>query len=456
MPDLIRGQRVKIADLTPALHLEIGVRVAGPAHEYDVSAFGLDPAGKLSDDRYMVFYNQKSSPEGAVRMLPQSGGETRFAVDLSKMPRAVERLMFTASVDSTDAGGAFSQISSGHLAVYVGGNGGVGGTELARFPFYGADFGNERAIIVAELYLKDVWRFSAVGQGFAGGLDALVAAYGGEVKAAPAQPVTPQPVAQPAPVNPVPQSAPINSQRPGASPPPSAAPPSPINTQRPSSAPPPQAAPVPPPAQPPSTPIRLTKVTLEKQGQRASISLSKGSAPQPIHVNLNWDKGGGTRKGLFGLPMAVAASDLDLGCMYVMKDGEMGAIQALGNRFGSDRFAPYIMLDKDDRSGQSSDGENLYILRPELIQQVLVFAFIYEGTSDFTSVNGRLNIKDAGGNEIAIRLNNPDARRTFCAIAMFENVGGNVEVSKEERYFQGHQDCDEHYGFGFRWTAGSK
>ena len=451
MPDLIRGQRVKIADLTPALHLEIGARVAGPAHEYDVSAFGLDPAGRLSDDRYMVFYNQKSSPEGAVQMLPQSGGETRFAVDLSRMPKAVERLMFTASVDS----GAFSQISSGHLAVYVGGNGGVGGTELVRFPFYGADFGGERAIIVAELYLKDVWRMSAVGQGFAGGLDALVAAYGGEVKAAPAaQPVTPQPVSQPAPVNPVPQSAPINSQRPGASPPPPAAPPSPINTQRPSSA--PASAPGQASAQPPSSQVRLTKVTLEKQGQRASISLTKGSAPQPIHVNLNWDKGGGTRKGLFGLSMSVAASDLDLGCMYVMKDGEMGAIQALGNRFGSDRFAPYIMLDKDDRSGQDEGGENLYILRPELIQQVLVFAFIYEGTSDFTSVNGRLNIKDAGGNEIAIKLNNPDARRTFCAIAMFENVGGNVEVSKEERYFQGHQDCDEHYGFGFRWSAGSK
>ena len=442
MPDLIRGQRLKIADLTPALQLEIGVRVAGPAQEYDVSAFGLDPAGKLSDDRYMIFYNQKSSPEGAVRMLPQSGGETRFAVDLSRMPKAVERLMFTASVDS----GAFSQISSGHLAVYV------GGTELARFPFYGADFGSERAIIVAELYLKDVWRMSAVGQGFAGGLDALVAAYGGEVKATSTiQSVAPP---APAPVSSVPQAGPVNSQRPGVSPP--AAPPSPINTQRPASAPPPQANPVPLPTQPPSAPIRLTKVTLEKQGQRASISLSKGNAPQPIHVNLNWDKGGGTRKGLFGMTMSVAASDLDLGCMYVMKDGEMGAIQALGSRFGSDRFAPYILLDKDDRSGQDEGGENLYILRPELIQQVLVFAFIYEGTSDFTSVNGRLNIKDAGGNEIAIKLNNPDARRTFCAIAMFENVGGNVEVSKEERYFQGHQDCDEHYGFGFRWTSGSK
>ncbi|WP_407568652.1 TerD family protein [Deinococcus altitudinis] len=451
MPDLIRGQRLKIADLTPSMQLELGVRVAGPAHEYDVSLFGLDPQGKLSDDRYMVFYNQKQSPEGAIQMLPQNGGETRFAVDLSRVPRTVERMMVTASVDS----GAFSQISSGHLALYAGGN------EVARFPFHGADFGTERAIIVAELYLKDVWRLSAVGQGFAGGLDALVAAYGGEVKATPAAPVTPSPApVSPVPISPVPISpapvtpVPVNTQRPAppgqVSPvqtPPPAAPASPVNTQRPA-----PAAPV----QPPSAPIRLTKVTLEKQGQRATISLSKGNAPQPIHVNLNWDKGGGTRKGIFGLPMAVANADLDLGCMYVMKDGEMGAIQALGNRFGSERFAPYIMLDKDDRSGQASDGENLYILRPELIQQVLVFAFIYEGTSDFTSVNGRLNIKDAGGNEIAIRLNNPDARRTFCAIAMFENVGGKIEVSKEERYFQGHQDCDEHYGFGFRWTAGSK
>ncbi|WP_424951639.1 TerD family protein [Deinococcus sp.] len=413
MPDLIRGQRLKIADLTPAMQLELGVRVAGPAPEYDISLFGLDPAGRLSDDRYMIFYNQKQSPEGAVQMLPGGGGETRFAADLSRIPRTVERLMVTASVDS----GAFSQISSGHLSVYA------GGREVARFPFYGADFGTERAIIVAELYLKDVWRMSAVGQGFNGGLDALVAAYGGEVRATPAvpvpQPVSPAPVGQPAP--------------------------SPVNTQRP-------ASPNPPP---PAAPIRLTKVTLEKQGQRTSISLKKDGGQQPIHVNLNWDRGG-TRKGIFGLKVAVGDADLDLGCMYVMKNGDVGVIQALGNRFGSERFAPYILLDKDDRSGQDEGGENLYILRPDLIQQVLVFAFIYEGTSDFTSVGGRLNIKDAGGNEIAIRLNNPDAQRTFCAIAMFENVGGHVEVSKEERYFQGHQDCDGHYGFGFRWTAGSK
>ncbi|MFC6592777.1 hypothetical protein ACFP81_12735 [Deinococcus lacus] len=47
-------------------------------------------------------------------------------------------------------------------------------------------------------------------------------------------------------------------------------------------------------------------------------------------------------------------------------------------------------------------------------------------------------------------------RRTFCAIALIENYGGDIKVTKEERYFTGHQACDQHYGFGFNWAAGSK
>ena len=215
MPDLIRGQRLKVSDLTPALQLELGVRVAGPAYEYDVSVFGLDPAGKLSDDRYMIFYNQKRSPEGAVQMLGPSGGEQRFAVDLSAMPRSVERLMVTASV----ADSSFSQISSGHLSLYA------GGRELARFPFHGADFGQEKAIIIGELYLKDVWRFSAVGQGFAGGLDALVKAYGGEVSA-PAPGAAAPPPAPPSRLTNA-RPAPINPTRPGYSAQPTPTPPTP-------------------------------------------------------------------------------------------------------------------------------------------------------------------------------------------------------------------------------------
>ncbi|MFN3200810.1 MAG: hypothetical protein ACE366_20595 [Bradymonadia bacterium] len=34
--------------------------------------------------------------------------------------------------------------------------------------------------------------------------------------------------------------------------------------------------------------------------------------------------------------------------------------------------------------------------------------------------------------------------------------GDDIEITKEERYFPTHLECDRHFGFGFRWTAGSK
>ena len=45
--------------------ITVEMQVSGRA-VYDYCCFGIDAAGKLSDDRYMVFYNQPQSPEGAV------------------------------------------------------------------------------------------------------------------------------------------------------------------------------------------------------------------------------------------------------------------------------------------------------------------------------------------------------------------------------------------------------
>lgn len=406
--DLVRGQKLKLADVGLESRLSIGLRVAGPALEYDLSVFGLID-GKLEDDRYFVFFNNKQSPEGAIAMRSRSGDEQLFDLDVAKLPTRVTRLVFTATVDQGD----FSLISSGHWRLLDSSS-----RELAVFAFSGADFQRERAVMVAEVYLKDVWRASAVGQGFNGGLSALVEHFGGTVSA-PAP--TPAPAPMPVPT-PVPKPVPAAPAR---------------------------AAPTPNPS------VSLTKITLEKRGQEARISLRKDGQAQPIHVNLNWNQQA-QRKGILGRIVGGSSADLDLGCMYFLNDGSGGVIQALGNSFGSDRFEPFIFLDKDDRSGAASDGENLYILRPDLIHTVLLFAFIYEGTSDFTHVAGRMNMTDPAGNEININLSNPDMRRTFCAIAQIENIGGDIKITKEERYFQGHRECDEHYGFGFNWGAGSK
>ncbi|MCA9561645.1 MAG: hypothetical protein KC583_24025, partial [Myxococcales bacterium] len=180
------------------------------------------------------------------------------------------------------------------------------------------------------------------------------------------------------------------------------------------------------------------------------ISLKKGPSATPIHINLNWDQG---KKSWW---KGSTSADLDLGCMFEMQDGLRGVIQPLGNRFGSRHQEPFILLDKDDRSGASTDGENMTIFRPDLIKRVVVFAMIYEGTANFTTVNGRVTLKDSDGNEITVFCNAPDSRLTFCAVTLIENTGTEIKFTKEERYFPSHKQCDEHYGFGFRWVAGSK
>ncbi|GAA2659861.1 hypothetical protein GCM10009864_28570 [Streptomyces lunalinharesii] len=168
-----RGHKARLADLTADRDLYVGVQIAGPGLAFDISCFGLDADERLSDDRYFVFYNQPAAPEDAIRLLdPQAGDTASFHVALDRLPSQVRRLTFTASLDGE---GQMAQVGPGCLRLVA------GGQEVARYPFTGAEFSTERAVMLGDLYVKDVWRFAAVGQGFDGGLEALLTNFGGEV-----------------------------------------------------------------------------------------------------------------------------------------------------------------------------------------------------------------------------------------------------------------------------------
>ncbi|MEH2376779.1 tellurium resistance protein TerA [Nostoc sp.] len=200
-------------------------------------------------------------------------------------------------------------------------------------------------------------------------------------------------------------------------------------------------------------------ITLQKSGDSHKIDLSKAgkSKPLTVHINLNWNQLSNQNAGFFSkLLGGNNAPDLDLGCMYEAVNGEKGVIQPLGGNFGSKNSPPYIFLDKDDRTGAASDGENMFIYRPDTIKRVMFFALIYRGIPDFKSVGGRMLFKISNGEEIYLELNNPDTNRPFCAAAMVNNLGSEVTILKEEKYFSGHEEADKHYHFGFNWVAGSK
>ncbi|MFG2644405.1 TerD family protein [Streptomyces sp. NPDC048370] len=229
-----RGHKAKISDLTPGTDLYVGVQVNAPGLTFDISCFGLDANEQLSDDRYFIFFNQPKSPEESIQLLGAQSGDTEsFRVTLDRIPANIHKLSFTATIDGA---GQMSQIGPGYIRIVA------GGEEVVRYPFTGAEFSTERAVMLGDFYLKDVWRFAAIGQGFDGGLDALLKNFGGEV-------AEEQPAAQ------APQAAP------GFAPPPQAAAPpgfgAPAAPQAPQPAPQfgaPPAAPAPAPA--PQAPVQ--------------------------------------------------------------------------------------------------------------------------------------------------------------------------------------------------------
>lgn len=414
MNSFSRGQKGKLQDLGCGHAFVVELDIAAGASPVDVSCFGLDANEKLSDDRYMVFYNQLSSPGDAVR-LELSGGRSRFSVNLDLLPPTIAKLVFVAAID-----GAATMRSLGPSSLTLASN--------VRFAWSGADFGDEKAVIVAELYRRDgQWRFGAVGQGFNGGLSALLAHFGG-TEAAPATPVPPPPAPAAAPAGPK---------------------------------------------------ISLSKITLDKRGDKVSLDKRAGQGYGRIHVNLNWDQNGTVtaapepaKTGLLGRlaglgggarPQAARGIDLDLGCMFELADGRRGVVQALGNTFGDYERSPFIKLDADDRTGASTTGENLFINgeRFDQIKRAVIYSFIYEGVANWQATNGVVTITAPGQTPIEVKLDGGD-RQIMCAIALIENRGGQLVITKVAEYFQqqgmtsAHELLDRHFGFGMRWKTGTK
>ncbi|WP_354642240.1 TerD family protein [Kitasatospora camelliae] len=171
--ELPKASRIRISELTASAELYLGVHLTAPGLAFDISCFGLDADERLSDDRYFVFFNQPASPEDSIRLLGAQDGDTEsFRVALDRVPEGIHKLSLTATVDGD---GVMSQVAAGHVRIVA------DGAEVGRYAFTGAEFSTERAVMLADVYRRNgEWRFAAVGQGFDGGLRALLENFGGE------------------------------------------------------------------------------------------------------------------------------------------------------------------------------------------------------------------------------------------------------------------------------------
>ena len=188
-----------------------------------------------------------------------------------------------------------------------------------------------------------------------------------------------------------------------------------------------------------------------KKGQK--VNLKKKVPIGEILINLNWDQ---PKKRFLFAPKPI---DLDLGCLYELKNGRKGTVQALGNAFGHLDAEPWIALDGDDRTGASAAGENLRINGAKIpeIKRVLVYTFIYEGAANWQTANGVVTLRYPGNEDIIVRMDEYNNARRMCAIALLENNGGDgFSVEKQVTFFDGHAQMDKAYNWGMRWVPGRK
>ncbi|MEI7795389.1 MAG: VWA domain-containing protein [Methylococcaceae bacterium] len=168
--EIKRGQRLPLVDfLQNNLSFQIELSIVGvPA---DFTCFALNTGGNLLRDEYMTFFNQPQTPCNGISVSFATHSAT-FSCDLNKLPSTIESLSFTAAIDGVET---MNQMKSGYLKFLS------NGREVACFKLNSTDFNSEKSLMIGDIYRKNgAWRFNAVGQGFNGGLSALLKHFGGE------------------------------------------------------------------------------------------------------------------------------------------------------------------------------------------------------------------------------------------------------------------------------------
>ena len=208
------------------------------------------------------------------------------------------------------------------------------------------------------------------------------------------------------------------------------------------SAPPQTITPTPPTPPQNSAPTPPKKIELRK-AQKVNLTKQKNNSLGEVVINLNWNQKVAS-KGFFNFVKS--------------KNIEMGAIQALGNHFGSFENAPYVYLDGDDRTGSNSAGETIRINGKFInkIKRVLIYTFIYEGAANWAEAQGVVSVKCPNNPEIVVRMDEYGSTLNTCAIALLENVGETFSIEKVVEFYLSSEEMDRAFDWGLRWQVGWK
>ena len=185
---LSKGGRVSLSKEVPGLKkIRVGLgwdtnaTDTGTDFDLDASAFVLGADGKVLGDEWFIFYNQTTSPDGAIvhkgdnRTGAGEGDDEVIEIDLDKVDPKVDKIVFTVTIHDAQARHQnFGQVNNSFVRVVNADD----NNEITKYEL-DEDYSTETAINFGELYRKGgEWRFKAVGDGFNEGLAGFAKMYG--------------------------------------------------------------------------------------------------------------------------------------------------------------------------------------------------------------------------------------------------------------------------------------
>ncbi|PYE50000.1 TerD family protein [Deinococcus yavapaiensis] len=184
---LSKGGNVSLSKAAPGLKtITVGLgwdprATDGQEFDLDGSVFLLNAQGKVGSDSDFIFYNNKKSADGSVehsgdnRSGEGAGDDETVIVRLDQVPAGVDKIAVCVTIHEADGRKQnFGQVSKAYIRVLNA----DGGSEIARYDL-SEDASTDTAMIFGEVYRNgSEWKFRAVGQGYAGGLEPLARNFG--------------------------------------------------------------------------------------------------------------------------------------------------------------------------------------------------------------------------------------------------------------------------------------
>ncbi|MEU6086119.1 TerD family protein [Streptomyces sp. NPDC047085] len=162
--ELVRGQNHPLSQARLEIRISAGVPVLAGV------TLG-DEHGRVHGAQWVAHPGAPTLP--GIEVSAQAAADHRLAVDLAAVPEAVHRVTVLLALPAQPGAALrFGVVAAPRTAVTA-----LDGTEIVRFTLAGLDA--ESAVVALELYRRqDAWKVRAIGQGYAGGLAALLADQG--------------------------------------------------------------------------------------------------------------------------------------------------------------------------------------------------------------------------------------------------------------------------------------